>query len=140
MTQITRAEAIKLRRRIETAVQSLPDSEALEVVMLYPEWAAGQTYPTGYKVRRSGKLCRCLQAHTSQTGWEPENAPALWEYINETHTGTLDDPIPFDGNMALTAGLYYSQDGVTYLCNRNTGQPVYNTLAELVGIYVEVVT
>lgn len=44
----------------------------------------------------------------------------------------------FDGNMELTAGLYYTQDGVTYLCNRNTGQPVYNSLAELVGLYVEI--
>ena len=24
-----------------------------------------------------------------------------------------------------------TQGGVTYLCNRNTGQPVYNALAEL---------
>ena len=72
-------------------------------------------------------------------GWDPVNAPALWEQINETHTGTEDDPIPYDGNMALTAGLYYIQDGVTYLCNRNTGQPVYNALADLVGLYVTVV-
>ena len=36
-----RSEAIKLRHHIETAVQSLPDSEALEAVTLYPEWAAG---------------------------------------------------------------------------------------------------
>ena len=31
----------------------------------------------------------------------------------------------------------YSQDGVTYLCNRDTVNPVYNALRELVGIYVE---
>ena len=40
--------------------------------------------------------------------------------------------------MALEAGLYYTQGGVVYLCNRDTGQPVYNALDELVGIYVEV--
>ena len=40
--------------------------------------------------------------------------------------------------MELTAGLYCTQDGVTYLCTRSTGQPVYNSLAELVGLYVEV--
>ena len=45
---------------------------------------------------------------------------------------------PYDGNMELFAGLYYVQNGVTYLCNRNTGQPVYNALADLVGLYVEV--
>lgn len=42
-------------------------------------------------------------------------------------------------NEEMTEGLYYTQDGVTYLCNRNTGNPVYNALAELVGLYVETV-
>ena len=41
--------------------------------------------------------------------------------------------------MELEAGLYYTQDGVTYRCTTGTGQPVYHALAELVGIYVEVV-
>ena len=41
--------------------------------------------------------------------------------------------------MALVSGKYYSQDGVTYLCNRDTINPVYNQLRELVGTYVEIV-
>ena len=32
-----------------------------------------------------------------------------------------------------------SQDWVTYLCSRDTVNPVYNPLRELVGIYVEVI-
>lgn len=64
---------------------------------------------------------------------------ALYTVIDVAHSGTQDDPIPYNGNMALTEGLYYTQGGVTYLCNRSTGQPVYNALAELVGLYVEVV-
>ena len=135
-----KSEAIKLRRHIETAVQSLPDNESLEAVTLYPEWAAGVDYSTGYKAQHGGKLWRCVQAHTAQTGWEPENATSLWEQICETHDGTKYDPIPYDGNMELTAGLYYTQGGVTYLCNRDTGNPVYHTLAELVGLYVTEVT
>ena len=42
--------------------------------------------------------------------------------------------------MALENGKYYTQSDVLYRCTRDTGNPVYNTLAELVGIYVEVVT
>ena len=61
----------------------------------------------------------------------------LWEQINETHAGTLDDPIPYDGNMALESGKHYIQDGAIYLCTRDTGFPVYNALADLVGVYVE---
>ena len=64
-------------------------------------------------------------------------AAALYVRVDETHTGDQYDPIPYDGNMALTAGLYYTQDGVTYLCNRDTGIAVYNALSELVGLYVE---
>lgn len=135
-----KSEALKLRHHIETAVQSLADSEALESVTLYPEWAAGVDYPIGHKVQRGGKLWRCKEpGHTSQAGWEPSTDTAsLWEEICESHDGTLYDPIPYSGNMALENGKYYTQDGVTYLCNRDTGNPVYNPLAELVGLYVKI--
>lgn len=124
-----------IRQQINTL--TVDDSMALRMLDFYPEWAAGTAYTVGYKVRRNGKLWRVVQAHTSQVGWEPENAASLWEQINETHSGTLDDPIPYSGNMALTAGLYYMQDWVIYLCTRNTGTPVYHALSELVGLYVE---
>lgn len=116
---------------------TVDDNTSLRMTEFYPEWAAGQDYTAGYKVQYGGKLWCCLQAHTSQEGWEPDNVPALWEEICETHDGSRYDPIPYDGNMALMSGLYYSQDGVTYLCNRDTVNPVYNPLRELVGIYVE---
>lgn len=116
---------------------AVDDNTALRMVEFYPEWASDTDYTAGYKVQRGGKLWRCVQAHTSQTGWEPENAPALWTEICESHTGTLADPIPYDGNMALTSGLYYIQDYTIYLCTRDTVNPVYNAMADLVGIYVE---
>ena len=116
---------------------TVDDTTALRMLDFYPEWAAGTAYTVGYKVKRNGKLWRVLQAHTSQIGWEPENAASLWEQINETHAGTLDDPIPYSGNMALESGLYYMQDWVIYLCTRDTGTPVYHALSELAGIYVE---
>ena len=113
------------------------DNTALRMVEFYPEWASGVSYAVGFKARRGGKLWRVAQSHTSQTGWEPENAASLWEQINETHSGTIDDPIPYSGNMALESGKHYMQDGVICLCIRDTGNPVYNALAELAGIYVE---
>lgn len=116
---------------------TVDDSIALRMLGFYPQWAANVDYTVGHKVRRDGKLWRALQAHTSQTGWEPENAASLWEQINETHAGAMDDPIPYSGNMALTSGLYYMQDWVIYKCTRDTGNPVYHALDELVGLYVE---
>ena len=118
---------------------TVDDSTALRMREFYPAWDAGIAYTAGYKVQRNGKLWRCLQAHTSQEGWEPENVPALWEELCETHDGSRYDPIPYHGNMALENGLYYSQDGVTYLCSRDTGSPVYHALRDLVGLYVEMV-
>ena len=132
-----KSEALKLRHHIETAVQTLTDSEALEVRVLHPEWASDTDYTAGYKVHRGGKLWRCIQAHTSQAGWEPENAASLWTEICESHAGTPEDPIPYNGNMALESGNYYMQDGKIYCCTRDTGNPVYNALSELVGLYVE---
>lgn len=135
---MTRADALKYRAAIEQGAQSLDDNTALTVKTLYPEWETDTAYTAGHKVQRNGKLWRVVQAHTSQVGWEPENTASLWEAINETHSGTADDPIPYDGNMALESGKYYTQGGMTYLCSRDTVNPVYNALSELVGIYVEV--
>ena len=138
-----RSEAQRLRRTIETAAQSLSDNEALAAVELHPHWESGTEYtddagrPVGYRVRRGDKLFKLRQEHTSQIGWEPPNAASLWEQVCESHIGAEDDPIPYEGNMALEEGLYYTQDGVLYRCIRSTINPVYNPLAELVGIYVE---
>ena len=134
---MTRAEALKYRAAIEQGAQSLDDNTALTVKTFYPAWAENTAYTVGYKVTYNGKLWRCVTAHTSQITWHPEDAPALWKAINETHSGTMDDPIPYDGNMALVNGLYYVQEYVVYRCNRDTGAPVYHALAELVGVYVE---
>ena len=116
---------------------TVDDNTALRMTEFYPEWAVDTEYTIGYKVQRSGKLWRVLQAHTSQAGWEPENAASLWTEICESHAGTLEDPIPYSGNMALESGKYYMQDGKVYRCTRDTVNPVYNALSELVGLYVE---
>lgn len=127
--------AMLIKQQINTL--NADDNTALRMTTFYPEWAANAEYTIGYKVQRSGRLWRCLQAHTSQIGWEPENAASLWTEICESHAGTLEDPIPYNGNMALESGKYYSQDGKVYKCTRDTGNPVYNALSELVGLYVE---
>ena len=135
---MTESEVSRLLIRQQINTLEVDDNTALRMREFYPEWAAGVDYATGYKAQHGGRLWRCVQAHASQTGWEPENAPALWTEICETHAGTLNDPIPYSGNMALESGKYYIQDDVIYLCTRDTINPVYNALAELVGLYVEV--
>lgn len=58
----------------------------------------------------------------------------------EAEPGTIDNPIEYNNSMALVHGTYYTQDGVVYLCTRDTIIPVYNDLADLVQIYVQVVS
>ena len=41
-------------------------------------WKAGVAYKVGNLVTYAGKTYQCAQAHSSQTGWEPANVPALW--------------------------------------------------------------
>ena len=122
----------------EKIVSTFTDENAVKVIDLYPVWTVGISVAKDSRYQYNGKLYKCVQAHTTQADWTPDAVPALYTVIDVAHSGTQDDPIPYNGNMALTEGLYYTQGGVTYLCNRDTGQPVYNALAELVGLYVEV--
>lgn len=126
------------RLLIAEQINRLPvdDNTALRMKDHYPKWAESVSYDPGFKVQYKSKLWRVRQVHTSQVGWEPDSAASLWEAINETHTGTVDDPIPYDGNMSLEADKYYFQNGAIYLCFRDTGNPVYTPLSDLIGIYV----
>lgn len=123
------------------------DQTALSMKMLYPEWGKkgaefGKSVETGFKLRHEKKLFKVMQPHKLQEDWAPRiDTASLYEEINETHAGTLKDPIPYSGNMRLELGKYYSQNGVTYKCIRDTGIPVYDDLATLAtvggGSYVE---
>ena len=78
---ISRAKAYALRALIEQAAVSLPDEDALSGIELFPAWAADVAYAVDVRVRYDGKLYRCVQAHTSQAGWEPSETPALWTEV-----------------------------------------------------------
>ena len=138
--------ARNLRPYIEQAAQSLPDDSGLKAKILYPRWETlvkkgSVEAEAGYRFTYNGDLYKCTDKNPKfQADWIPGNeTAALYVRIDESHVGTLDDPIPYSGNMVLESGKYYIQDYVIYLCNRDTGNPVYNPLAELVGLYVETV-
>lgn len=76
-----REHAYNLRNLLHKASASLSDEDALEGVELFPAWTVGAEYPAQIRVRYDGKLYKCVQAHTSQSGWEPPNVPALWTEV-----------------------------------------------------------
>lgn len=57
---------------ITPPVDPEPESEV-------PAWAPGVAYVAGEAVVHGGVTYRVVQGHTSQTGWEPPNVPALWQ-------------------------------------------------------------
>lgn len=140
----THATAVVWRGIIENAVQSIEDdAQALIAKPLHPKWEdlIGDDAKVGMRFQYDGDLYRVITAHVFAEQWVPGvGTESMYVRVDEAHAGTQDDPISYDGNMELTSGLYYEQDGVVYLCSRDTGAPVYNALKDLVGIYVEVVS
>lgn len=142
-------EALRMKPFFQKGAQTLEDADALEIKGIYPEWEdlldeehEYHTVKKGFKFRHGNTLYKTEQPEYTFTAvYVPgtEGTESLFSVIDETHAGTLSDPIPYSGNMALEEGEYYSQDGVTYLCIRDTVNPVYHALADLVGTYVEVV-
>ena len=143
-----------LRPYIEQAAQSLSDADGLKAKALYPRWEklvhlGSVTAPASYRFTFNGDLYKCVSENpTFQADWVPGNGTAaLYVRIDETHAGTLADPIPAARSMEYTYGLYYadSEDGKTYLCTR-TGEAAGGTVTlhymphELVGLYFEEVT
>lgn len=135
-----REHAMKLRQMIVKASASLPDEDALNAVELFPAYETDRAYRQGDRFRCGGKLWKVLQDHTSAEQWKPGETPSLYAEVAKPGEGeTPEDPIAYNGNMALEMGKYYAQNGVVYVCTRDTVNPVYADLADLVGLYVEVV-
>ncbi len=138
--------ALQLRPVIEQASQSLEDAVALTAVELFPQWKElvkeGRKVEKGFRFQHDNKLYRVEQPeYTFVETYVPgtTGTESLFSKVDETHKGTIDDPIPYEKNMEIYEGLYYSQYDVVYLCIRDSGQPLYHDLSALAGSYVEVV-
>ena len=126
----------------------LTEEERLQYVNIHPKWEnyIGKELTAKFYLQHQKKLYKTRQEIATvldQQGYRPGEvgSEALYEEINDPslggHEGTKEDPIPYSNNMELFEGKYYSQNGVTYKCTRNTEQAVYQDLSALVGIYVE---
>jgi len=59
-----------------------------------PEWQPNTAYAVGALVMYNGVEYQCLQAHTSEVGWEPPNTPALWQPVSGTGTCSAAPAVP----------------------------------------------
>lgn len=98
------------------------DAEALQMPNMFKTWdevlTAGAQLAAETIINCEGQLYRVVQAVTPQSHQRPdsEGMTAIYRPIDQVHTGTADDPIPFVYGMDTTAEKYYSYNGKTYLC------------------------
>ena len=138
-------DVVSLQKQISKATRKinrigLTDKEALSVKEFYPRWEnfIGKTLEVGFIVLYYNNLYRSRQTHTAQSDWYPSlNTASLYEVIEVEHSGTLDDPIPYSVPMEIFSGKYYTEDGITYLCTRDSGIALSHPLSALVGVYVD---
>ena len=76
MSYVEKAQLI--RQKLDLATSYLDDEQAELVTELFRLWESGIEYDVDDRRQYDGILYRCVQAHTSQAGWEPPNVPALW--------------------------------------------------------------
>lgn len=139
-TNIPRLSDITRLMAMTINTLEISDNDALSVKSLYPTWDSkiGLDVKKDEKLQYGSKLWKVLQPHKVQEQYKPgTGTESLYTEISESHAGTVEDPIPYNGNMELENGKYYSQSGKVYKCTRDTEIPVYQALADLVGIYVE---
>lgn len=143
--RLKRTDELIKRNIAEMNTLNLSAVEALEVKNWYPVWGEtenfreGDTITAGTKMQYGDKLWESLQDHTLMGIYPPSiDTASLYKEVtpDDDTLGTIDNPIEYHGNMALENGKYYTQDGVKYLCTRDTVNPVYAPLSGLVGIYV----
>ena len=101
----------------------------------------GKSVNAGFRFNEGETMYEVLQPHTISEEWIPgTGTESLYKVVQEEHEGTKDDPIPWQLNMELTSGKYYTDKGILYKCVRDSGMGLSFALADLVsGGFVEVV-
>ena len=142
---------LELLMDIATQKGLLTDEDAVQLPLLFKVWKPGtMTEPADYPADGTfwrdpfnGRLYKVKTGMGHQSygdeNYAPSRAPSLWEGVAEPgEDGTREHPIAYSPDMAVNEGLYYTEDGVLYLCIRDSVVPLYTALANVVGNYVEV--
>lgn len=109
---------------IATLLPTITDEQAELVPAIFPAWNAGVAYAIGDRVRYGALLWRCVQAHTSQVGWEPDAAASLW--VRTTPEGVIPEWVqPTGGHDAYAKGDKVTHNGRTWesLVDANVWEP-----------------
>lgn len=90
---------------------------ASEHTELFAPWACPVAYKTGNIRERNGKLYKCLQDHTSQETWTPEDSPSLWVGISDPAEEWPEWSKPVGSTDAYAKGAKVSHNGKHWTSN-----------------------
>ncbi len=143
---LTESEVFTLFAKQQINTLSVDDDTSLRMKSYYPTWkelvdANFTAEKAEYKFTYGDDLYKTIKANQQfLPNWVPgQGTKSIFERIDETHTGTKEDPIPYKVNMEVFKDKYYIEDGILYRCTRNSDIPLQNKASELVGHYFEVV-
>lgn len=89
----------------------IDDITASEHPSMFQAWQPNVKYEAGQIRERGGELYRCVQAHTYQEGWDPENTPALWSRIADPSIEYPEWSQPLGAHDAYAKGAKASHNG-----------------------------
>lgn len=76
-----RDQARQLRKLLENTTEGMPDEKIAEFPAFVEKWQPGMQYDAGKRLAYDGIVYKVLQGHTSQEGWEPEEAVSLFARV-----------------------------------------------------------
>ena len=105
---------------LRTAVADgrISDEELLSVqpALEGRSWRANVTVQVGDVFAYKGALWRCVQAHTTQGGWQPDKTPTLWHKVEIITGGAVR---VWEKGVAYAVGdvvAFPKEDGAQYTC------------------------
>ena len=98
--------------KLKTAISILSQERLIE---RYSAFEVGKEYAVGTLLMHDGVLFTVLQAHTSQEGWTPVDAPSLFaEVLSSKITGEIPEWVQPDSTNAYMIGDRVIFNGVIY--------------------------
>ena len=123
-------EIDKAKEAIKYSINALDlsNNDAIKFKDYLPDWNdyVGKSLPINFKFKYNNQPYQTLQyINVVLSDQTPDIVYSLYVAINEEHEGTLEDPIPYQQQMAIEKDKYYIQYDVVYIAIQSTltGQP-----------------
>ncbi len=120
-------QAQAIRAGMQALARTAPDAVLLAQPMaMYDEWSAESVEYVLDDIRQyNGLLYRCVQAHTSQATWTPEDAASLWTRIADPAQEWPEWIQPTGAHNAYAKGAKVTHAGKRWVSDvdANTWEP-----------------